>query len=194
MNVNPLAEPRRYCVKESVFPFSRFPGLSPILSPRMQSTGQVLGVDETFGKAYFKSQIAVNPKMPLKKGKVFLSARDTEKKAILQISKKLLELGFSLVSTEGTAQFLENNGIEVSVTQKVSGWRPNIIDLIINGEISLVINIPGGFQSRQDEQVIHRATIEHNIPLVTTTSGAFLIVRGIEEIRKNPMTLNPFEP
>ncbi len=190
LNVGPLPMPSRFYVKESVFPFSRFPGLDPVLSPRMQSTGQVLGADETQGKAYFKAQMAVNPKMPVK-GKVFISARDPEKEAILQVSKKLLELGFSLVSTEGTAQFLAKRGIEVSAVHKVSGWRPNIIDLIINDEIAMVINIPGGFQSKQDEKAIHRATIEHNIPLITTSAGASLIVRGIDEIRRSALTIAP---
>lgn len=192
LQVTPFKKPDRYCVKESVFPFSQLPRLNPVLSPRMQSTGQVLGVDQTFSKAYFKSQIAVNPKMLLKGG-VFVSARDSEKEAILQVSQKLSELGFSLVSAEGTAQFLEKNGLTIRVIQKVSEWRPNVIDLIKNGEISLVINIPGGFQSKQDEQAIHRATIEHNIPLITTASGALLFVQGIGEIRKTLIVPIPFE-
>jgi carbamoyl-phosphate synthase large subunit len=181
---------QRFYVKEVVFPFSRFPSLNPVLSPRMQSTGQVLGIESSFGKAYFKAQMAVNPKIP-ERGKIFLSARDTEKEAFLEVSKRLLKLGFSLVSTEGTAQFLASRGIEVNVISKVSGGRPNVIDLIINGEISLVINIPGGVRSKRDEQAIYRATIEHNIPLVTTTSGAYLFIRGIEEIRKSPPDLFP---
>jgi carbamoyl-phosphate synthase large subunit len=192
LNMGEMETPERFYVKEAVFPFSRFPGVDPALSPQMRSTGQVLGIDHTFGKAYFKSQIAVNPKMP-SQGKVFISARDTEKDAILQVSRKLLGLGFSLISTQGTAQFLAERGIEVGQVHKVSGRRPNIIDLIKNGEIALVINIPGGFQSKRDEEVIRRATIEHNIPLITTTSGALLIVRGIEEIGKSPLTLHPFE-
>jgi len=192
LDAHPIPKPGRYSVKESVFPFSQLPGLNPVMSPRMQSTGQVLGIDDTFGRAYFKSQMAVNPRMP-SKGKAFLSARDTDKEVMLQVSKKLLALGFSIVSTQGTAQFLARNGVAVSIVHKVSGGRPNIIDLIINGDISLVINIPGGLQSRRDEQVIHRAAIEHNIPLVTTTSGAFLIVKGIEEIQKSPFRLGPLE-
>ena len=186
LDVNPLSWPRRFYVKEAVFPFSRFPGLNPALSPRMRSTGQVLGSDDTFGRAYLKSQMATNPKVP-EKGRVFLSARDTEKEAMQAVSKKLLELGFSLVSTEGTAQFLAERGIEVDVIEKVSGGRPNIIDLIINGEIALVINIPGGIGSKLDQRAIYRSAVEHGVPLITTLSGANLIIRGFEEIRKSPL-------
>ncbi len=187
LDVSTVSRPSKFYVKESTFLFSRFPGISPVLSPRMQSTGQVLGVDDSFGKAYFKSQMAVNPRLPIR-GSVFLSARDTEKEAVYEVSKKLLGLGFSLVSTEGTAQFLANRGIEVSVIRKVSAGRPNILDLIINEEISLVINIPGGVRSKRDEESIYRAAIEHGVPLITTISGANLIVRGLEEIHKSPLS------
>ena len=190
LDVGPLPEPERFFVKELVFPFSRFPGLDPILSPRMRSIGQVFGSDDTFGKAYYKSQMAINPNIP-SQGKIFLSARDEDKEAILQVSKRYLELGFSLVSTEGTAQFLAERGIEVDHVHKVSDAQPNLIDLIKNGEIALVINIPGGFQSKQDEQMIRRVTIDHKIHLFTTTSGAFLLALGIESMRKDPLTIQP---
>jgi carbamoyl-phosphate synthase large subunit len=103
------------------------------------------------------------------------------------VSKKLLELGFTLISTEGTAQFLAERGIEVDVIEKVSGGRPNIIDLIINGEIALVINIPGGIGSKLDQRAIYRSAVEQGVPLITTLSGANLIIRGFEEIRKSPL-------
>jgi carbamoyl-phosphate synthase large subunit len=180
----------RFFVKESVFPFSRFPGLDPTLSSRMRSTGQVVGIEDSFGRAYYKSQLSENPKMP-STGKVFVSARDSEKEAILEISKRLSNLGFSLVSTEGTARFLSERGIKVGLIHKISGGRPNIVDLIINGEISMVVNIPGGFRSKVDEQSIHRTAIEHNLPLITTASGAYLMVRGMEEIRSKPISLFP---
>lgn len=180
----------RFFVKEAVFPYSRFLDFDPVLSPKMNSTGQVCGNDNSFGKAYFKSQLAVHPKMPTK-GNVFVSVRDSEKEAIFHTSKKLVELGFSIVSTQGTAQFLTGRGIDVLKVHKVSGSRPHIIDLIKNGEISLVINIPLGIQSKLDESAIRRVTIEHNIPLITTTSGAFLFACGIEEARKSPLTFTP---
>ena len=185
-----FSRPDRFYVKESVFPFARFPHMDPVLSPQMSSTGQVMGHNDAFGKAYLKSQIAVNPKI-LKKGKVFVSGRDSEKEGILQVAKKLSELDFSLVSTQGTALFLLERGIQVEHVHKVSVSRPNIIDLIKNDEISLIINIPGGFQSKQDEQRIRRATIEHDIPLVSTITGALLMVRGIEEIRRTPLSFTP---
>ena len=137
----------RVYVKESVFPYARFPDLNPVLSPSMNSTGQVMGSDDSLGKAYLKSQLSVNPRIP-EKGKIFVSARDSEKQGILQISKRLLELGYSIVSTQGTAQFLAERGIEVLKAHKLSGQRPNIVDLIKNGELALVINIPGGLKSK----------------------------------------------
>ena len=184
--------PGRFYVKESSFEYFIFPDLDPILSPRMTSTGQVLGSDYSFGKAYLKSQMAINPKIP-DRGKVFISVRDSEKEAVLQISKKLLQLGFTIVSTQGTAQFFAERGIDVVATHKVSKSRPNIIDLIKNGETSLVINIPGGLRSKTDEQIIHRAAIEQSIPLVTTISGAFLMVRGLEEVFRSSYTFTPLE-
>ncbi|UCF83445.1 MAG: hypothetical protein JSV50_20090 [Desulfobacteraceae bacterium] len=112
-----------------MFAYTFFPDLDPILSPQMSSTGQVMGNECSFGKAYLKSQIAVNPKLPHRDG-VFISVRDSEKEAVLQIARKLLELGYTIVSTQGTAQFLTERGIEVFTVHKVSGLRPNIIDLI----------------------------------------------------------------
>ncbi|MEE9517510.1 MAG: hypothetical protein V3V52_10415 [Candidatus Adiutricales bacterium] len=183
-----FAQARKYLVKESVFPFHRFPGLDPILSPQSSSTGQVLGCDDSIGKAYYKSQVAVNPEMPTE-GNVFLSARDTEKESILQVAWKLLGLGFSILSTQGTAKFLTRRGINVTSVHKVSERRPNVFDLIKNGGICMVINISGGRQSKLDDQMIRRAALEQNIPLITTISGAFLMVNGMGEIQKSPLSL-----
>lgn len=188
LGVKPPHKSDGWYVKESTFPFSRFPELDPLLSPRMCSTGQVIGIDKTFGKAYIKSQMADNLVIP-SRGKVFLSVRDPEKEAVVKLSQKLLELDFSIVSTEGTAAFLMNRGIMVDRVYKVSGGRPNIIDLIKNGKISLVVNIPGGDKSKQEDRVIRRATVHYNIPFVSTVSGAFSIIQGIEEIRKSPLTI-----
>jgi carbamoyl-phosphate synthase large subunit len=192
LNIQEPSKRGRYCVRESTFPFPRFPGMDPVLSPRMLSDGQVLGTDSTYTKAYLKSQIAANPTMPFR-GNVFISARDSDKQAIFQISRKLTDLGFSLVSTQGTAQFLADRGIKVDWIHKVSGHRPNVIDLIKNGDISLVINIPGGVRSKRDEMKIRRVTIENNIPLVTSASGAFLMVKGIEDCQRDPLALEPYE-
>ena len=176
-------------MKESVFPFKNFSNFDPVLAPRMISIGQVMGQDENFGKAFLKAQIAINP-ITLKNGKVFLSGRDNKKEAILQIAEKLVKLGFHLASTQGTAQFLLDRGLKVDTVYKVSEWRPNIRDLIINEKISLLINIPGGSQSKKDEELIRRAAIDHNVPLFTTISGALLMVRGIEELRKHEFIYN----
>ena len=182
--------PRRFYVKEAVFPFKEFSHLDPMLTPQMASIGQVMGQNNSFGKAFIKAQIEICP-MILRTGTVFLSGRDTEKEAILQIAKKLIKLGFHLVSTQGTAHFLLERGIKVEGVYKVSERRPNVLDMIKNDKISLVINIPGGFQSRQDEEMIRRATIGRDIPLVTTISGALLMVRGIEELNKSSLSFMP---
>lgn len=176
-------------VKESILPFYRYPELDPALSPRMRSIGQALGHDRKFGNAFIKAQMAVYPSINLS-GKVFLSVRDPDKESILQLSQKLLEMGLSIVSTEGTALFLTNRGIKVDKVHKVSVWRPNVIDLIKNGEIGLVINIPHGGQSKKDELAIRRATIEYSVPFVSTMSGAFAIIQGMEELR-NSSTIGP---
>jgi carbamoyl-phosphate synthase large subunit len=188
-----MKDPERfvdYMVKESVFSFYRFPGLDPMLSSRMRSTGQVLGRDNSIGKAYYKSQLAVNPELP-SAGNVFISARDTEKDSIFQIALKLRDLGFNLVSTQGTAHFLAQRGLKVTQVHKVSEQRPNIFDLIKNGEINLVINIPAGRQPKLDDQKIRRAAIEQNILLITTLSGAFLMVSGLVETAKSPLSFSP---
>ena len=182
---------RKYLVKEAVFPFHRFPELDPILSPQISSTGQVLGCDNSIGKAYYKSQAAVNPEMPTA-GNVFLSARDTEKDSILQIAWKLSGLGFTIISTQGTAEFLARREIDVTSVYKVSERRPNVFDLIKNGSICMVINIPGDRQSKLDDQMIRRAALEQNIPLITTISGAFLMVKGMGETQKSPPSLFNF--
>ncbi len=186
----PVQDLKHFFVRESVFSFLKFPELDPVLSPNISSTGQVMGHDKSFGKAFMKAQVAVNPKI-LRPGKVFLSGRDSDKNKLKQIAKKLIELGFNLVSTQGTAGFLIDSGIQVEKVHKVWEWRPNVIDLINNDEISLVINIPGGSKSRQDEKLIRRATIDRDIPLVTTISGALLMVRGIEEFKNNEFNLMP---
>jgi carbamoyl-phosphate synthase large subunit len=180
--IKPIAG--RCYVKESVFPFRSFSHLDPILTPRMISIGQVMGQNEKYGKAFLKAQIAINS-INLKSRNVFLSGRDNEKEALLQIANKLLNLGFDLTSTQGTAQFLLDRGLEVETIYKVSEGRPNILDSIINDKISVLVNIPGGFKSKKDEEMIRRAAIDHSVPLFTTISGALLMVRGIEELRKN---------
>ncbi|MFH1413575.1 MAG: carbamoyl-phosphate synthase large subunit [Candidatus Omnitrophota bacterium] len=178
--------PKHIAVKESVFPFGRFPGTDIILGPEMKSTGEVMGIDEDFGKAYIKSQIAAGQQLP-KKGNVFISVRDKDKRAIVFVAKKLQDLGFKISATSGTAAALERNNIKVSVLPKIAEGRPNVLDAMKDGKIQLVINTPSGRIPRQDEIKIRSQVILYNIPYTTTISGAQATVNGIEALLKKDL-------
>jgi carbamoyl-phosphate synthase large subunit len=178
--------PKHVAVKESVFPFNRFPGVDIILGPEMKSTGEVMGIDSDFAHAYIKSQIAAGQNLP-KKGNVFISVRDKDKRAIVFIAKQLQDLNFNIYSTSGTATTLEKNGIAVKVLPRISEGRPNVLDLMKDGKIQLVINTPSGRIPRQDEIEIRSHVIRYNIPYTTTISGAQATVNGIETMIKKDL-------
>jgi len=180
--------PKHVCVKESVFPFNRFPGVDIILGPEMKSTGEVMGIDTDFGRAYIKSQIAAGQKIPTK-GNVFVSVRDKDKRAIVFIAKKLLDLGFNIYATSGTAAALIQNSIPVKVLAKITEGRPNVLDLMKDNKIQLVINTPSGRIPRVDEVKIRSQVILYNIPYTTTISGAQATVNGIESLVKKGLTV-----
>jgi len=184
--------PDHVSVKESVFPFSRFPGVDIILGPEMKSTGEVMGIDANFAQAYIKSQIAAGQRLP-KKGNVFISVRDRDKRHVVFIAKKLEELGFCLFATSGTAAALEKNGIKVAVLPKIAEGRPNVIDLMKDGKIQLVINTPSGRIPRQDEIKIRSQVVLYNIPYTTTISGAQATVNGIEALVKKELKVRPLQ-
>jgi carbamoyl-phosphate synthase large subunit len=173
--------PRHVSVKESVFPFNRFPGVDVILGPEMKSTGEVMGIDVDFGRAYIKSQLAAGQNLP-KKGNVFISVRDKDKRAVVFIAKKLRDLGFRLQATAGTASALKKSGLSVKVMAKLSEGRPNILDLMKDNKVQLVINTPSGRIPRQDEVKIRSYVIRYNVPYTTTISGAQATVNGIEAL------------
>ena len=175
--------PKHIAVKESVFPFNRFPGVDIILGPEMKSTGEVMGIDADFGRAYIKSQLAAGQNLP-RKGNVFISVRDKDKKAVVLIAKKLRGLGFHIYATLGTATALKKNNIPVKVLPRIGEGRPNILDLMKDGKIQLVINTPSGRIPRQDEIKIRSQVISYNIPYTTTISGAQATVNGIEVLMK----------
>lgn len=166
-------------VKESVFPFNRFPGVDIILGPEMKSTGEVMGVGEDFGQAYIKSQLAAGQRLP-QNGGVFLSVCDKDKKTIAQIAAQLKKLGFTLYATAGTAAVLKKENLPVSVLPKIAEGRPNILDLMKDGKIQLVINTPTGRMPRQDEVKIRSRVIAYAIPYTTTIAGALATVNGLE--------------
>jgi carbamoyl-phosphate synthase large subunit len=179
-------------VKESVFPFTRFPGSDATLGPEMKSTGEVMGIDKTFGLAYAKSQIAAGQKLPLK-GNVFISVRNQDKRDVILIAKKLSDLGFRLLATSGTASVLKQNGLEVEVIPKLYEGRPHVVDRIKSGYINLVINTPAGKSTKEDETVIRSQTLLFNVPLVTTIAGAQATVNGIEVLKKQKITVKSLQ-
>ena len=175
--------PDYFCVKESVFPFTRFPGVDIVLGPEMRSTGEVMGIDKDYGKAYAKAQIAAGEKLPLE-GNVFISVRDNDKRSVSFISKRLYDLGFKIYATSGTAKVLRNSGIHVNIVPKIHEKRPNIVDLIKSNEIALVINTPTGRVPQKDQSSIRSAAVMQGVPLITTISGAQAAVNGIEAMIK----------
>ncbi len=168
-------------VKESVFPFVRFPGVDAILGPEMKSTGEVMGIDSTFGLAFAKSQLAAGQKLPLK-GSVLITVKDADKAKTIPIAKKLATLGFKLFATSGTAKILQENRLKVKTVFKIHESRPNIVDLIKNQEVNLIINTPMGKLTKKDETVIRSTAILYDIPLVTTIAGAQATASGIEAL------------
>jgi len=184
--------PKHVCVKESVFPFNRFPGVDIILGPEMKSTGEVMGIDSDFGRAYIKSQLAAGQKIPTK-GNVFISVRDKDKRAVVFIAKKLADLGFKIYATSGTASTLVKNAIAVKVLPKIAEGRPNVLDLMKDNKVQLVINTPSGRIPRADEVKIRSHVILYNIPYTTTISGAQATVNGIEALVKKGLGVKPLQ-
>jgi carbamoyl-phosphate synthase large subunit len=171
--------PAFYHVKEAVFPFNKFQGVDPILSPEMKSTGEVMGTGETFGEAFMKATIGAGEKMPTP-GRAFISVRNVDKNGALPVAKSLINLGFSLVATGGTAAFLKENGLDVDTVNKVTEGRPNVIDLIKNREIVYVVNTTEGRKAIADSAEIRRSALQHKIPYTTTLAGAEAIVMALE--------------
>ncbi|MGI5836580.1 MAG: carbamoyl-phosphate synthase large subunit [Chloroflexota bacterium] len=180
-------------VKEAVFPFSRFPGVDAVLGPEMKSTGEVMGIDSDFGVAYAKSQMAAGCSLPTS-GTVFFSLKNMDKRPALFLVKRMVDLGFKVVATEGTARFLRSQGIDVDAVNKVSsGVRPNIVDMIKNHEIQLIVNTPSGKHPRQDEVSIRSTAVLYGVPLITTLQGASAAVVGIERLIKKGLAVKTIQ-
>jgi carbamoyl-phosphate synthase large subunit len=170
---------RYFSVKEAVFPWNKFPEVDPVLGPEMKSTGEVMGIDTSFGMAYYKAQLANGSKLPLS-GSVFISVADKDKPKIVDLVSWFLKLGFKVLCTEGTVSFLKSKNIEVEKVLKVSEGRPNIVDYIANGDIQIIINTPSGHKERSDAFYIRRAAINHKIPYTTTVRGGYAILEAIK--------------
>jgi carbamoyl-phosphate synthase large subunit len=185
-------EPVHVSVKESVFPFNRFPGVDIILGPEMKSTGEVMGIDEDFGRAFAKSQLAAGQLLPTK-GTVFVSVKDADKPKVYPSVRRLYEMGFSILATHGTSQYLNSLGIPNRPAKKIAHGRPHVIDHIKNGEIHLVINTPSGVESAGGSHHIRRAVIQYGIPYATTLSGAAAMTSGIEALRRGDLAVRPLQ-
>ncbi len=169
-------------VKEAIFPFYMFPEVDPILGPEMRSTGEVLGMDTSFGLAFFKAQEAALAPLPLT-GTVLFTIADQDKEGALEAARRFAGLGFTILATEGTRAFLSGNGVEATAVKKMHEGRPNLVDGITNGEIHLVINTPAGRKSANDDSYIRKAAIRNKVPYITTIAGAIAAATGIEARR-----------
>ncbi|MEL7089097.1 MAG: carbamoyl phosphate synthase large subunit, partial [Planctomycetota bacterium] len=186
-----LVDPRidTFAVKEAVLPFARFPGVDTLLGPEMRSTGEVMGSDSTFPRAFLKAQLGAGSDLPSAKGdgpnKVFLSIKEADKtEQLAETAKILVELGFRIIATRGTAAFCEEHGLEAEVVNKVYEGRPNIVDVMKNGEVVLVMNTTEGAQAVEDSRSMRNVALMDRIPYFTTLSAAHaaaLAMRSREE-------------
>ncbi|MCE8035891.1 carbamoyl-phosphate synthase large subunit [Billgrantia tianxiuensis] len=174
--------PHFYSVKEAVFPFNKFPGVDPILSPEMKSTGEVMGSGDTFAEAFYKAQLGAGEAIPKLEGerKAFLSVREPDKAGVIEIARSLLGLGFTLCATRGTAAALEAAGLEVEVVNKVYEGRPHIVDLLKNDDIAYIVNTTEGRQAINDSSVIRRTALARKVPYATTLAGASAVCMALE--------------
>ena len=170
-----------YGVKEAVFPFNMFPEVDPLLGPEMRSTGEVLGLSESFGLAYYKAQEAAGAKLPLS-GNALVSVNKSDRVQALEVAKQLHELGFTIVSTEGCGQYFTENGVPCKILKKLQEGRPNIYDAMVNGEVDLIVNSPAGKQSKYDDSYLRKTAINKKIPYLTTMSAALASAKGIAAV------------
>lgn len=183
---------KHIAVKEAVFPFDRFYGVDTILGPEMKSTGEVMGIDNDFGLAFGKSQTSSGNRVPLS-GKIFISLKDKDKPLSIPMVERLLKLGFSVVATKGTAQYLRDHGIEVDIINKVTEGRPHIVDLIKNKEINFVINTVSGAQAQKDSFSIRHNALQYKVPFTTTITGALAAVNAIERLKKGKVHIKSIQ-
>lgn len=171
--------PKTFAVKEAVFPFNKFPGVDPILGPEMKSTGEVMGVGTTFAEAYAKAQMGAGEVIETS-GNAFISVRDRDKNNVVEVAEKLMELGYSLVATHGTAEVIEKAGLSVTGVNKVAEGRPHIVDMLKNDEIQVVFNTTEGKQAIADSSTIRRTALRHNVFCTTTIAGALAVCEALK--------------
>jgi carbamoyl-phosphate synthase large subunit len=192
LNVTQEVIPDYISVKEAVLPFERFPGTDTILGPEMRSTGEVMGIDVDFGKAFAKAELGANQKLP-QSGTVFISMNDRDKAAVVPVAQELADLGFQLIATSGTCQVLKQNGLTVDTVLKVHEGRPHIVDLIKNGQIQLIINTPIGDKAQQDDHEIRRTALSYKVPTITTIAAARATAAAIRSLQKESLNVKALQ-
>jgi len=183
---------RHVAVKEAVLPFEKFPGTDTILGPEMRSTGEVMGIDTDFGKAFAKAELAAGQRLPLS-GTVFVSMNDREKQAVVPAVRELINLGFHVVATSGTQRILEENGLNVELVLKVHEGRPHVLDWIKNQKLQLIINSPAGEEAQLDDRTIRRTALSYKIPIITTIAGAKATVDAIRSLQSHPLDVKALQ-
>jgi len=171
--------PPYFSVKEAVFPFNKFPGIDPILGPEMKSTGEVMGVGETFAEAYGKAELGASDEIPAQ-GNAFISVRERDKHQLPELAAKLKSLGFNLIATQGTASIIEASGIEVELVKKVKEGRPHIVDMIKSDKINLIINTTEGRQAITDSSTIRSSAEQHRVYYTTTMAGGRAVCEALQ--------------
>jgi len=184
--------PKYLSVKEAVFPFHRFSRADTILGPEMRSTGEVMGLDDSFARAFAKAQLAAGNGLPLS-GRVFISVRDEDKAGVVEVARRMVACGFEVVATAGTARFLREKGVPATPVLKVAEGRPHIVDKIIDGEIALVFNTTSGKQAIADSYSIRRETLMHGIPYFTALTSCRAAVAAIEALQQGPLTVKALQ-
>lgn len=178
--------PSHIAVKEAVLPFSKFPGTDTILGPEMRSTGEVMGIDQDFGRAFAKAEIGAGERLPLT-GTVFVSMNNRDKAAAVPVIKEFIDLGFSVMATEGTRRTLQQHGLDVELVLKLHEGRPHVLDAIKNHKIQLIINTPSGEDAQTDARLIRRTALTYRIPIITTVAGAKATVAAIRSLQNTTL-------
>jgi carbamoyl-phosphate synthase large subunit len=192
LGVTKEVTPTHFSVKESVFPFNKFPGVDIILGPEMRSTGEVMGIAETFPIAFAKSQIAAASSLPLA-GTIFISVADRDKPEAVPIARELAAMKYRLISTRGTARVFRAAGVEIEEIPKLQEGRPNLIDHMKNGQVDLVINTPSGKGARTDEGKIRAAAVQHKVTCITTLAAAHAAVEAVKALRQGELTVKSLQ-
>jgi carbamoyl-phosphate synthase large subunit len=184
--------PAHMSVKEAVLPFSKFPGTDTILGPEMRSTGEVMGIDVDFGRAYAKAELGASQTLP-QQGNVFISTNDRDKNAVAVVAKSFVELGFKIVATSGTRDVLKQHGIDAELVYKLHEGRPHVLDWIKNEQVQLVINTPSGEEAQSDGRAIRRAALDYKVPIVTTIAGANATAAAIRSMQSQALTVKALQ-